>query len=66
MDYDLLLKYHKEKQSQATIAVIKVPIEDASRFGIVNTDENMKIVQFEEKPKQPKSNTASMGIYVFD
>lgn len=66
MDYDLLLKYHKEKQSQATITVIKVPIEDASRFGIVNTDENMKIVQFEEKPKQPKSNTASMGIYVFD
>ena len=66
MDYGKLIKYHQDKGSQATIAVIEVPWEEASRFGIVNTDENMKIVEFEEKPEIPKNNTASMGIYVFD
>lgn len=66
MDYSVLLKYHKEKGAQATVAVIEVPMEEAHRFGIVNTDEEQKIVEFEEKPEHPKNNTASMGIYVFD
>lgn len=65
MDYSLMLKAHKESGADATIAVLEVPIEEASRFGIMNTDENMKIVEFEEKPAHPKSNKASMGIYIF-
>lgn len=66
MDYAEMLRYHIEKQATATIAVIGVPWEEAHRFGIMNTDENGTIVSFEEKPKEPKSNNASMGIYIFD
>lgn len=65
MDYNKMLQYHIEKGADCTIAVQNVPIEEASRFGIMNTDENDKIFEFEEKPKQPKSTKASMGIYIF-
>lgn len=65
MDYDKMIEAHEEKGADATIAVMEVPIEEASRFGIMNTDEELRIVEFEEKPENPKSNTASMGIYVF-
>lgn len=65
MDYSLMVDYHKAKQADATIAVIEVPWEEASRFGIMNTDATDRIIEFEEKPRQPKSNLASMGIYVF-
>ena len=65
MDYDKMLQFHKEKNAEATIAVIEVPMEEASRFGILNTYEDGTIYEFDEKPKQPKSNKASMGIYVF-
>lgn len=65
MDYRKMLKRHIETEADATIAVIDVPIEDASRFGIMNTDENGVITEFEEKPKEPKSTLASMGIYFF-
>lgn len=65
MDYSLMLQYHKQKNSQATIAVIKVPWEEASRFGIMNVDSENKIYEFEEKPQNPKSNLASMGVYIF-
>lgn len=66
MDYSKMLDYHKKTGASATIAVINVPIEEASRFGIMNTDENGQIVEFEEKPKHPKSTKASMGIYIFN
>jgi glucose-1-phosphate adenylyltransferase len=66
MDYNLMLDYHKEKNADCTIAVIEVPIEEASRFGIMNTHEDGRIYEFEEKPKKPKSNLASMGIYIFN
>jgi glucose-1-phosphate adenylyltransferase len=66
MDYSLMLDYHKNRSAEATIAVIEVPWSDANRFGILNTDENGRIIDFEEKPRQPKSNLASMGIYIFD
>ncbi|MBO5136369.1 MAG: glucose-1-phosphate adenylyltransferase [Clostridia bacterium] len=65
MDYAKMLKAHKKANADATIAVIEVPWDEASRFGIMNTDENLEIVEFEEKPKKPKSNLASMGVYVF-
>lgn len=65
MNYAAMLKYHKENNADATIAVLEVPMEDASRFGIMNADENDKIYEFEEKPEHPKSNLASMGIYIF-
>lgn len=65
MDYDKMVDYHEEHHADATIAVMEVPMEEASRFGIMNTDEDMKIVEFEEKPPVPKNNLASMGIYVF-
>ena len=65
MDYDKMLDYHKEMNADATIAVIEVPMKEASRFGIMNTDGNGRIVEFEEKPEHPKSNLASMGIYIF-
>ena len=65
MDYAKMLKAHKKANADATIAVIEVPWDEASRFGIMNTDADMKIVEFEEKPKKPKSNLASMGVYVF-
>ena len=66
MDYDEMLSAHKEKNADCTIAVIDVPIEQASRFGIMNTKEDGKIYEFEEKPKKPKSTNASMGIYIFN
>jgi len=65
MNYNYILEYHKEKEADATIAVIEVPMEEASRFGILNTNEDGSIYEFDEKPKEPKSNLASMGIYVF-
>ena len=66
MDYDKMLTYHQEQGADATIAVIEVPMKEASRFGIMNTDEDGKIFEFEEKPAEPKSNLASMGIYIFN
>ena len=65
MNYDKMLEYHKQNNADATIAVIEVPMKEASRFGIMNTDETGHIVEFEEKPEHPKSNLASMGIYIF-
>ena len=65
MDYTQLLRRHKEANAACTIAVLEVPMEEASRFGIMNVDENDDIYEFEEKPKHPKSNLASMGIYIF-
>ena len=66
MDYNELLEEHKEKGSDVTIAVMEVPWEEASRFGILNVDKDMKIVEFDEKPENPKNNMASMGIYMFN
>ena len=66
MNYDKMLDYHKELNADETIAVIEVPMKEASRFGIMNTDGNGRIVEFEEKPEHPKSNLASMGIYIFN
>ena len=66
MDYSKMLGFHKEKGAKATIAVIEVPWDEASRFGIMNTNKDGSIYEFEEKPKNPKSNLASMGIYIFD
>ena len=65
MDYSKMLKFHKKKNSDATIAVIQVPWEEASRFGIMTANENGEIVEFAEKPEKPNSNLASMGVYVF-
>lgn len=65
MDYNAMLNFHVRKGADATIAVRPVPWEEASRFGIMNTDAEDNIIEFEEKPKQPKSNKASMGIYIF-
>lgn len=65
MDYDLMLDYHKRKNADASIAVIEVRWDEASRFGIMSTDDNGKITEFAEKPKEPKSNLASMGVYIF-
>ena len=65
MDYSLMLDFHKEKGADCTIAVIDVPIEEASRFGIMNINDDGSIYEFEEKPKNPKSNKASMGLYIF-
>lgn len=65
MDYNKMVAQHKKSGADATIAVIEVPWEEASRFGIMNTDEEMNIVEFEEKPENPKSNLASMGVYCF-
>ena len=66
MDYSKMLDFHKEKNSEATIAVIEVPFKEASRFGIMNTGDDMRIKEFQEKPANPKSNKASMGIYIFN
>ena len=66
MNYAKMLAAHKAHDADATIAVIEVPIKEASRFGIMNTDENERIIEFEEKPEKPKSNLASMGIYIFN
>lgn len=65
MDYSAMLEYHKKMNADCTIAVIDVPLSEASRFGIMNTEEDGRIYQFEEKPKVPKSTKASMGIYIF-
>ena len=65
MDYSEMLAYHKEKNADCTIAVMEVPMEEASRFGIMATEADGKVYEFQEKPKQPKSNLASMGIYIF-
>ena len=65
MDYEVMLEYHKANNADVTIACMQVPIEEASRFGIVITDENNRITEFEEKPANPRSNLASMGIYIF-
>ena len=65
MDYEVMLDYHKANNADVTIAAMPVPIEEASRFGVVVTDENHKITEFQEKPEHPKSNLASMGIYIF-
>ena len=66
MDYEVMLDFHKANGADVTIAVMPVPIEEASRFGIVIADENRKIMDFEEKPANPRSNLASMGIYIFN
>ena len=65
MNYAKMIEFHEEKGADLSIAVIEVPWEEASRFGIMNTDGDMNIKKFEEKPKEPKSNLASMGIYIF-
>lgn len=65
MNYSAMLDAHRDKNADCTIAVFEVPMTEASRFGIMNTDKNNSIVSFEEKPKAPKSNKASMGIYIF-
>lgn len=66
MDYDKMLETHKRNHASLTVAVIEVPMEEASRFGIMNTDDHDRIVEFDEKPAEPKSNLASMGIYIFN
>ncbi len=65
MDYEVMLNFHKQNGAEVTIAVMPVPMEEASRFGIMIADENKRITEFEEKPEHPRSNLASMGIYIF-
>jgi len=65
MDYEVMLKFHKANKADVTVATISVPIEEASRFGVVITDDTKRILEFEEKPEHPRSNLASMGIYIF-
>ena len=66
MDYEVMLDFHKKNGAEVTIAAMPVPLEEAKRFGIVITDDNRKIIDFEEKPEKPRSNLASMGIYIFN
>ncbi len=66
MDYAKMIKYHKDHDAACTIAVMSVPMEEAPRFGIMNTNEDNSVYEFEEKPAQPKSNKASMGVYIFN
>lgn len=66
MDYQKMLEFHNEKGADATISVIEVPWDEASRFGIMNTGDDMEVTEFVEKPKEPKSNLASMGVYIFN
>ena len=66
MDYEVMLDYHKANSADITIAAMPVPIEEASRFGVVITDDSNRITEFEEKPAHPRSNLASMGIYIFN
>ncbi len=66
MDYEEMLEEHKRNNASLSVAVIEVPWKEASRFGIMNTDDNDRIIEFDEKPKEPKSNLASMGIYIFN
>ncbi len=65
MDYSKMLSYHKEKKAAATISVFEIPIEEANRFGIMNTDAEDRVIEFDEKPEHPKNNLASMGVYIF-
>ena len=65
MDYEVMLEFHKANNADITLATIPVPMEEASRFGVVITDESKRILEFEEKPPKPRSNLASMGIYIF-
>ncbi len=65
MDYNKMIEFHVQREADATIAVIEVPIREASRFGIMHTDEEMRVIDFDEKPKNPKGNLASMGVYLF-
>lgn len=65
MDYSLMLSFHKQNRADCTIAVLEVPMNEASRFGIMSTDKEFRITDFEEKPSHPKSSLASMGIYIF-
>lgn len=66
MDYSLMLDFHKRKNASATVAVIQVPWEETGNFGIMECDEEGRIIEFAEKPLQPKSNLASMGVYLFN
>lgn len=66
MDYEAMLEEHKKNEAALTVAVIEVPLEEASRFGIMETDSSDRIIEFHEKPKEPKGTLASMGIYIFD
>ncbi|MBQ7066011.1 MAG: glucose-1-phosphate adenylyltransferase [Lachnospiraceae bacterium] len=66
MDYEVMLDYHKSKGAEVTLAAMTVPMEEAKRFGILITDDNRQINEFEEKPQNPRSNLASMGIYIFN
>ena len=66
MNYNKMLEFHKEKKADLTVAHINVPLEEASRFGILNTDDDLRIVEFLEKPEHPVSTKASMGIYIFN
>lgn len=65
MDYNRMLEFHKERQADLTISVLEVPIDEANRFGIMNTNDDLSVYEFEEKPQNPKSNKASMGVYIF-
>ena len=66
MNYRMMIKEHEEKNADLTIASTHVPLADANRFGILTTDNNNQVIEFEEKPRNPKSNRASMGIYIFN
>ena len=66
MDYDMLVQYHRDKGADATVCTIRVPLDEASRFGIVDTDKDFRVVDFVEKPAAPPGNLANMGVYVFD
>ncbi|MCY3780554.1 MAG: glucose-1-phosphate adenylyltransferase [Chloroflexi bacterium] len=66
MDYDMLVQYHRDKGADATVCTIRVPLDEASRFGIVDTDKDYRVVEFVEKPQAPPGNLANMGVYVFD
>ena len=66
MNYDKMLQEHKDNGADATIAVIEVPMKEASRFGIMNTDDENRIIEFEEKPEHPKSNYCVTGLYFYD
>ncbi|MBQ7128534.1 MAG: glucose-1-phosphate adenylyltransferase, partial [Clostridia bacterium] len=66
MDYAKMIKYHQDRNADCTIAVMSVPMEEAPRFGIMNTNDDNSVYEFEEKPPKPKSNKASMGVYIFN
>ena len=66
MDYDMLVQYHRDRGADATVCTIRVPLDEASRFGIVDTDQDYRVIQFIEKPASPPGNLANMGVYVFD